>query len=109
MSTTPLNQRKCVPCEGGIPPLDAASAKGYLSHLAQEWELKDGKLTRMFKFKSFKEAVAFANRVADVTETEGHHPNIHILYNKVRLDLWTHAAGGLTENDFILASKIEKL
>jgi len=105
----PLNQRKCVPCESGVLPLDETSAKTYFAQLSKEWELKEGKLTRTFKFKSFKDAVEFTNRVAALAETEGHHPNIHIFYNRVRLDLSTHATGGLTENDFILASKAERL
>ncbi len=68
----------------------------------------DGKkIARKFEFKDFQESMRFVNRVAEVAEAEGHHPDMHIFYNKVNLELWTHAAGGLTDNDFILATKID--
>jgi len=74
------------------------------------WEIVDGKkLSREFEFKDFKEAMVFVNKVAEVAEAEGHHPDIYIFYSKVRLELWTHSAGGLSENDFTLAEKINKL
>jgi 4a-hydroxytetrahydrobiopterin dehydratase len=102
-----LTQKKCVPCEAGTPPLDA----GVILELAKNvpvWKIIDNKkLSREFKFKDFKEAMAFINRVAEIAETEGHHPDIYVFYNLVRLELSTHAVGGLSENDFILAAKID--
>lgn len=73
------------------------------------WSLNGKWITKEFKFKNFVEAMKFVGRVADIAEQEGHHPDIHIHYNKVRFDIWTHAIGGLSENDFILAAKIDAL
>ena len=104
-----LLKKKCIPCEGrGIKPLDRAAVQKYLDKL-QNWILdKDAKkISKEFKFKDFIGAINFVERVADVAEMEGHHPDIHINYNKVLLELSTHAIGGLSENDFILAAKID--
>ncbi len=73
------------------------------------WELKENKIRKTFRFKDFKESMKFVNRVADIAEEEGHHPNIFISWNKVTLTLTTHAIGGLSENDFILAAKIDRI
>ena len=100
--------KKCVACEGGIPPFTSEQITEYKAALKTEWAVLDGKrISREFKFKDFKEAVQFVNKVAELSESEGHHPDIHVFYNKVRIELWTHAVGGLSENDFILAAKIE--
>ena len=110
-----LTQKHCVPCEGGTPPLPDEKEDEVLKRVqhdnkqVSDWLLiRDGthKITRQFKFKDFKEAIAFVNKVADLAEREGHHPDIKIVYNKVQLDLFTHAVGGLSENDFIMAAKI---
>lgn len=74
------------------------------------WDVfENEKIKKEFVFADFKEAIEFINKVADIAEEEGHHPDIHIFYNKVMIELWTHEIGGLSENDFILASKIEKI
>lgn len=105
-----LTEKKCVPCEGGTPPLGMDVIGQYLAQLKTPWAVVDGKRIRKeFKFKNFREAMVFVNKVADIAESEGHHPNLHISYNKVVLELWTHVAEGLTENDFIVAAKIETL
>lgn len=105
-----LLNKKCVPCESGVPPLEGELLKKYLTELGEEWEFVDGKsIARNFKFKDFKEAMVFVDKVADLAESEGHHPDFDIRYNKVRLELSTHSIGGLSENDFILASKIGQL
>ncbi len=105
-----LLDKKCVPCEGGVSPLGGGVLQSYLSQLKSQWEVvEDKKIKYQFKFKSFKEAVTFVDKVAVLAEEEGHHPDIHIFYNKVTIELWTHAIGGLSENDFILAAKIENL
>lgn len=70
------------------------------------WELQENRLVRRFRFKDFKEAMAFVNKVADLAESEGHHPDIYISWNRVRLELTTHAIKGLSENDFIMAAKV---
>jgi 4a-hydroxytetrahydrobiopterin dehydratase len=105
---TPLTQRHCVPCEGGTPPIDPDTAREMLEQVPG-WELGDNKLTRRFKFRDFREAMAFVNRVADLAEAEGHHPDIHISWNRVRLDLTTHAIKGLSDNDFIMAARTNEL
>jgi len=73
------------------------------------WELEENRLIRRFRFKDFREAMVFVNRVADLAEGEGHHPDIYISWNRVRLELTTHAIKGLSENDFIIASKVNDL
>lgn len=104
-----LNQ-KCKPCEGGVPPMTQDEIKQYLPKLKEQWELiEDKKISHSFKLKTFRDAIGFVNKIADVAEKEGHHPNIHVLYNKVKIVLTTHAIGGLSRNDFILGAKIEKL
>jgi 4a-hydroxytetrahydrobiopterin dehydratase len=102
-----LVQKKCVPCEGGMPPLSREEGLKLLDQVPG-WSFGDGSksIIREYKFKDFKEAIAFVNKVADIAEKEGHHPDMHIFYNRVRLELLTHAIGGLSENDFILAAKI---
>ncbi len=103
-----LTQKRCVPCEGGVPTLGKAEVEGLLRQVSG-WSLSGKWITKEFKFKNFVEAMKFVNRVADIAEDEGHHPDIHIHYNIVRLDIWTHAIDGLSENDFILAAKIDAL
>ncbi len=105
-----LLQKKCAACEGGTPPLTADQIATFKAELKTPWDVVDEKhLRRSFTFADFKEAMEFVNKVAEVAESEGHHPDISIHWNKVDIDLWTHAIGGLSENDFILAAKIEVL
>lgn len=104
-----FTKKHCVPCEGGMPPLDASVIPDYLKY-APGWTSPDAKkITREMTFKDFREAMAFVNKVADLAESEGHHPDIYIFYNLVRFELSTHAVHGLSENDFILAAKINGL
>lgn len=105
-----LSDKKCAACEGGTPPLEAERVKEYMAELNGGWGVLDKKkIKKEFKFKNFKEAIIFVNKIAEIAESEGHHPDIHIFYNQVIIELWTHAVGGLSENDFIMASKIDKL
>jgi 4a-hydroxytetrahydrobiopterin dehydratase len=104
-----LSQQHCVPCEGGIPPLAAAAAKRYLKRLKRGWRIEDNKLQKVFRFKNFVASMGFANQVALLAQAEDHHPDLRIAYAQVEIVLWTHAAGGLTENDFVLAAKIDLL
>lgn len=101
-----LTQKKCVPCEGGVPSLEKAEVARLLAQLSG-WSLQGKRISKEIKFKNFVAAMKFVNRVAEIAEQEGHHPDIHIHYNVVRLDVWTHAIEGLSENDFILAAKID--
>jgi 4a-hydroxytetrahydrobiopterin dehydratase len=105
-----LSSRSCVPCRGGVEPLSPETARGLLS-AAPGWRLEENvtRLVRRFEFRDFVEAMKFLNRVADVAEREGHHPDIAVHWNKVDLTLWTHKIGGLHENDFILAAKVNRL
>ena len=107
-----LSRKTCVPCREGAPKLEGLLLASYIRAVNPAWQLFDGstKLKRVFVFEDFRQAVDFTNRVADIAEQEGHHPNMYIYaYNKVRIELWTHKIGGLHENDFILAAKIDAL
>lgn len=104
-----LTQKKCVACEGGMPPMTAEQIKPYLDEV-KGWSLVGiQKIFKEYKFKNFKEALGFVNKVGELAESEGHHPDFAILYNRVIINLTTHAIGGLSENDFIMAAKIDKL
>lgn len=104
-----LIAKKCIPCEGGMPPLAEDKVKELLPQIPN-WTLEEGKLVRKFKFKNFKEAIAFVNKVADLAEAENHHPNILIFgYRNVKFTFFTHTIKGLSENDFIMAAKVDKL
>ncbi len=105
-----LTDKKCVPCEGNAQPFTVSQIKEYLAQLKTEWEVEDAKkIKRKFEFPDFKAAMEFVNKVAQLAEKENHHPNIRIYYNKVVIENTTHVIGGLSENDFILAAKIEQL
>ncbi|MES3031672.1 MAG: 4a-hydroxytetrahydrobiopterin dehydratase [Patescibacteria group bacterium] len=104
-----LLKKKCIPCEKrGMKPLSREDAQDYVDE-QNTWTLdKDAKkISKEYKFQDFIGAINFVERVADIAEMEGHHPDIHIHYNKVLLELSTHAIGGLSENDFIVAAKID--
>lgn len=103
-----LQEKHCIPCEVGGKPLTHQEIQTLLSQINSEWNvLDDKKIAREFSFKNFKEAMVFVNTIADIAEAEQHHPDMHIFYNKVNVELWTHAVGGLSENDFIVAAKID--
>lgn len=110
MTQPPLAQRKCKPCEGGSEPLPASAAQTLLADL-KGWELIEGKTIRKtVKCKNFLDAVGLIQRIAPVAEAEDHHPDLHLTgYRKLAIELSTHAIGGLSENDFILAAKLEPL
>lgn len=107
-----LLNKKCVPCEAGMPPLTKVEAQKYLDEVPS-WELaeKDGKLRikKDFKFDTYLGGLDFVNRVAKLAEAQGHHPNLLLGYKKVTVTLTTHVIGGLSENDFILAAKVNEL
>lgn len=104
-----LIHKHCVPCEGGTPPLARLEIDRYLPQVTGWQAVDDKKIVREFKFKDFKEAMRFVNKIAEIAESENHHPNISISYSRVKLELWTHAINGLSENDFILAAKINAI
>lgn len=105
-----LSSKKCVPCEAGTLPLTPKEYQLLLKQLKLDWEvIEDKKIRHEFKFKDFVKAISFVNKVADLAEKEGHHPDFHIYYSRVVIDLYTHKINGLSENDFIMAAKIENL
>lgn len=100
---------KCEPCEGGIPAMERAEAELRMQQVP-EWTLDFPRISRRFRLKDFRAALAWVNRVGMLAEEEGHHPDFHITgWNQVELVLWTHAVGGLSLNDFVLATKIDAL
>jgi 4a-hydroxytetrahydrobiopterin dehydratase len=110
-SVEQLRAKKCVPCEGGVPKLTMAEAKEQLTKL-HGWSItQEGqRIRKEWVVKNFMAGMRFFNKVAEVAESEGHHPDLHIVgYRNVAIEIWTHAIGGLSENDFILAAKIDEL
>ncbi len=106
----PLAQRHCVPCESGTPPLTADQVAPLLTQL-EGWAVEEAgghqQLVKPFRFPDFVRAVDFVNRITPIAEAEGHHPDLLVAWGLVRVQLWTHAAGGLTENDFVMAARID--
>jgi 4a-hydroxytetrahydrobiopterin dehydratase len=103
-----LHDRRCTPCRKGTPPLDAAAVAALLPRLSG-WAAPDSKrLEKEYRFKDFKSALAYVDRIGAIADAEDHHPDIRLSWGKVGVVLWTHAAGGLTENDFILAAKFDR-
>ncbi len=110
MKTTELREKKCLPCEGGVPTIEPDAAAEYIK-ATPEWMLsEDSKMiSRKIGCKNFVEALEHINRIGEIAESEGHHPDLHLTgYRNLRVDLTTHAIGGLSENDFIVAAKIDE-
>jgi 4a-hydroxytetrahydrobiopterin dehydratase len=110
-SASDLVAKRCTPCEGGVPPLGREQAGSLLASVPG-WELAEGgqRIRRKWLAKNFTAAIEFFNNVAAVAEAERHHPDLHLEgYRNVTVEIWTHAIGGLSENDFILAAKIDRL
>ncbi|MCC6474534.1 MAG: 4a-hydroxytetrahydrobiopterin dehydratase [Burkholderiales bacterium] len=104
-----LADQKCVPCRGGVPPLEAARAQALLAQLAKGWQInREGHIERLYTFKDFAQALAFANRVGELAEAEGHHPDLYLAWGKCKVEIWTHKIDGLTESDFFLAAKADR-
>ena len=103
-------KKKCVPCQGGIPPLNNKQINNFIKELDSDWEVYESKeIRKEYIFKTYREVIVFVNNVAELAEDEGHHPFIHINYKKVLIILFTHKISGLHENDFVLASKCDYL
>jgi 4a-hydroxytetrahydrobiopterin dehydratase len=104
-----LAAKACVPCRGGVPPLKGEELAS-LQKQVDGWNVIDGHhITKAFKFPNFREALQFVNRVGDLAEEQGHHPDIFLAWGKVEITIWTHKINGLTESDFILAAKIDQI
>lgn len=105
-----LATKDCVPCKGGVPPLQGDALENLRRQLPSEWKVVEGHhLEREFTFKNFRDALAFTNQVGALAEAQNHHPDIYLAWGKVKTTIWTHKINGLTESDFVLAAKIEAL
>lgn len=107
---TDLAERRCEPCRGGVPPLGPEAWQPLLAQLADGWQVVDGHhLAREYRFPDFAGALAFTNRVGELAEQVGHHPDLHLAWGRVRVEIWTHKIDGLHEADFVFAAKCERL
>ena len=101
---------KCVPCKGGTPPLKGPDLDALLDRLGGGWQvIEEHHLDKQFRFKDFREALDFTDRVGELAEEQFHHPDIHLAWGRVRVVIWTHKIDGLTESDFVFAAKAEEL
>jgi 4a-hydroxytetrahydrobiopterin dehydratase len=105
-----LAEKECVPCKGGVPALKGDDLVKLKHELDSGWQVvQDHQLEREFKFKDFLGALTFTNRVGELAEEQQHHPDIYLSWGKVKVTIWTHKVNGLTESDFVLAAKIDRL
>lgn len=104
-----LAGKHCVPCRGGVPPLEPDAAADLGRHVPEWAIIENHHLQREFAFPDFRSALAFTNEIGELAESEGHHPDIFLRWGSVRVEIWTHKINGLTESDFVLASKIDQL
>jgi 4a-hydroxytetrahydrobiopterin dehydratase len=105
-----LSKKKCVPCEGKVPPLNEEKISELKKEISDDWVvLENKKLKKEYLFENYQHTMDFVNKVAAIAEEQGHHPDMHVYYSKVEIELWTHAINGLSENDFIMAAKIDKI
>ena len=104
-----LSAKTCVPCQGGVPRLDSKAISSLLKEISG-WEvINTHHLRKELKFPDFVRALAFVNRIGDLAEQEGHHPDLQLSWGRVTVEIWTHKVDGLTESDFVLAAKIDEL
>ena len=105
-----LAEKECIPCKGGIPPLKGQALAELLRKLGNNWAvINEHHLEKEFTFKNFREALAFTNKVGELAEAQGHHPDIGLSWGRVKITIWTHKIDGLTESDLIMAAKIDRL
>jgi 4a-hydroxytetrahydrobiopterin dehydratase len=104
-----LAERQCVPCRGGVPPMKGEQITEMSSQLPDWQVVNEHHLQRLYRFKDFRETLDFVNRVGELAEEQGHHPDICFGWGKADITIWTHKIDGLTESDFVLAAKIDKL
>ena len=105
-----LADNECVPCRGGVPPVEPAKAQELLGQLEQGWTFNaQGHLEREYAFKNFSEALDFVNKVGAIAEEQGHHPDLHLAWGKCKVEIWTHKIQGLTESDFFFAAKADRV
>jgi 4a-hydroxytetrahydrobiopterin dehydratase len=105
-----LAEKQCVPCQGGVLPLKGEALARLAGELDSGWQvIAEHQLQKEYLFTNFREALAFTNKVGELAEAQGHHPDIYLAWGKVKLSIWTHKINGLTESDFVLAAKADKL
>ena len=104
-----LAEKQCIPCQGGVPPLKGAEIEKYRAEIPEWNVVNEHRLERAFQFPDFKTALEFVNRVGELAEEQGHHPDLLLSWGRVEVRIWTHKVDGLTESDFILAAKIDRL
>jgi len=105
-----LAEKDCVPCKGGVPPLKGSELAKVANELNGGWQvIGEHHLEKEYKFKDFRQALDFTNKVGELAEAQGHHPDIYLSWGKVKLTVWTHKIDGLTESDFVLAAKADRL
>lgn len=103
-----LSERQCIPCRGKVPPLDRAKITEFHNELGSDWQVIAGHhLEKEFSFPNFVDALAFVNRIGEIAEAQGHHPDLELGWGRVKATIWTHKIDGLTESDFILAAKFD--
>lgn len=104
-----LSEKHCIPCKGGVPPLKGEELQVLYRQLANGWKIVDEHhLEKEYVFKNFRDGLAFVNRIGEIAEQEGHHPDLALSWGKVKITTWTHKIDGLSESDFILAAKCDK-
>ena len=104
-----LALKDCVPCKGGVPPLEGEELTRLQKELDGDWDVVEGHhLAKHYRFPDFREALAFTNRVGELAEEQGHHPDIYLAWGKVKIEIWTRKINGLTESDFVFAAKADK-
>jgi 4a-hydroxytetrahydrobiopterin dehydratase len=109
-SSSSLAAKKCVPCEGGVPPLKEEQVSELLDQLSGSWRaIENHHLVNEYEFPDFVQALAAVNRIGKLAEEQGHHPDLHLGWGRVGVEIWTHKINGLTESDFILAAKIDEV
>lgn len=105
-----LADKQCVPCNGVVPPLKGQELERLARELDGGWQVvEERQLEKEYRFKDFREALDFTNSIGELAEAQGHHPDIYLAWGKVKLTIWTHKINGLTESDFVLAAKADKL
>jgi 4a-hydroxytetrahydrobiopterin dehydratase len=104
-----LIYKKCEPCEGGVDPLNKKQANELMHRIHTDWKLNGNKIERLVTYVNFKQNMDVVNKIAQIAEEEGHHPDLYISYARLNIEITTHAIKGLSENDFILAAKLDKI
>ena len=110
MDACDLAAKDCIPCKGGVPPLQGDELARLHAALGNGWlVVTEHHLEKDYKFKDFRQALDFTNRIGEVSEAQGHHPDIYLAWGKVKITIWTHKINGLTESDFVFAAKADQL